>query len=112
MVKHDDLMQQTILNKEGFLFAIDKRRPKFPHAICATDAVNPEYVNLLAAAGLLYRVSNETVAFIEHLVEYLEEKGMGEAVPSVVAIQATLHSAMKLAIEGMAKKSQDDQKTA
>ncbi len=112
MIKHEDLMQQTFVHAEGYIFAIDKRHPKFPHAICATQPVNPEYLNVLAAASLLYRTACETATYFESLVEYLEEKGLAEAVPSVLTVQATLDSAMKIAIEGYSKKSPDEQKTA
>lgn len=106
MVKHDDLMQQTVLHAEGYLFAIDNRHPKFPIAICETAGMNPEYVNLMAAAALLYRSAGEAIKYMEALIDYLDAKQLDEAVPSVVTVQATLDSAMKIAIEGLPKNSQ------
>ena len=106
MLIHDDLMQKTVLNAEGYLFAIDNRYPKFPTAICETGSLNPEYVNLMAAAALLYRTAGEAVAYMESLIDYLDAKQLEEAVPSVIAVQATLDSAMKIAIEGFPKNSE------
>lgn len=105
MLKHEDFMEQTLLNAEGYLFAIDNRHPKFPTAISATATLNPEYVNLLAASLLLYRTAQEATTYMESLVEYLETKGLDEAVPSVAAVQATLDSALKIAREGFPKKT-------
>ena len=111
-MKHDDMMQRTIVNAEGFLFAIDNRYPKFPLAIAATGTLNPEYVNLMAASGLLYRTARETAEFLEALIIYLETKGLEEAVASVAGIQATLNSAMKIALEGIPKKMHGGEKSS
>ena len=98
-------MQQILLNAEGYLFVIDNRHPKFPTAIAAVSTLNPEYVNLLAASLLLYRTAQEATTFLEKMVEYLESKGLDEAVAHVTAISGTLNTAMQVAREGFPKKS-------
>jgi len=112
MVKHEDMMERSVINAEGYLFAIDNRYPKFPLAITDVRHLNPEYVNVLAASALLYRIAHETAGYLEHLIGYLESKGLDEAVASAMTIQASLNSAKKIAIEGMPKKSQDGEKIA
>lgn len=107
MLKHDDLMQRTMLNAEGFIFVLDSRHPKFSTAVAHASTINPEYVELISASLLLYRTAQEATTYLEALVEYLEGKGCDDAVPSVAAIQATLDSAMKIARNGLPKKTQD-----
>lgn len=110
MLKHEDLMEKTLLNAEGFIFAIDNRHPKFPEAVCDKASLNPEWVNVVSASGLLYRTSGETVKFFEHLIEFVETIGHPEAVASIAQMQANLNSAMRIAIEGIPKKDTDGQK--
>lgn len=108
MLKHEDFMEQTLLNAEGFLFVIDNRHPKFPTAVAHASTINPEYLNLVAGSLLLYRTAQEAATYFEALIEYLESKGLDEAVASAAAVQATLDSAMKIAREGLPKKMSDD----
>ena len=102
---HEDFMEQTFLNTNGYIIVVDNRHPKFPQWVATVETLNPDYVNLIAGSMLLYRTAQEAVTYMEALVEYLEKKGLDEAVPSLAAVQGTLDSAMKMAREGLPKKN-------
>jgi hypothetical protein len=103
-MRHEDFMETTFVNTNGYVLSVDNRHPKFPQWVATVETLNPDYVNLIAASMLLYRTAQEAVAYMEALVEYLEKKGLDEAVPSVAEVQGTLNSAMKIAREGFAEK--------
>ncbi len=112
MLKHEDFMQQTMVNAEGFVFVVDNRHPKFPVAVAHGSTINPEYINLVAGSMLLYRTSQEAVTYLETLIELLDAKGLHDISIPTAAVQATLDSAMKIARDGLPKKSPDAEKSS
>lgn len=69
----------------------------------SSESVNPELFNLLAASGLLYKVASNVRDMLEMLSFALEEKGLDELVPSILAHQSAIHTAMRCATDGIEK---------
>lgn len=99
---HDELMSAfTAVDVDGDTWFLP--RGGTPELSFNRLGVNPELRALLASAHILYRVGSNTRDMFEALITFLEQSGHDEIVPSILAHQSALFTAMRCATEGVEK---------
>jgi hypothetical protein len=101
-ISHDKLMHtaSAVDPSNGTMVAIDNATG-LPTIILQKKNAHVDYVNVITASILLYRVNANAEAFLETLIEVLEETGRDDLVNAVQEVCATLNTARRCAIDGI-----------
>lgn len=99
-IKHEVLVEQVFGEGDGVIYAVQESLPQFPIFVAFTGAINPDYINVVAASGLMYRMLEHTKTYLERMIELMDDVGQDAISNSLGDIQASINTTLKVAIEG------------
>jgi len=101
MLNHEQIMKATLLRiEDGVVIDLDQSAQELK-VVFTQQSVNPEYYNLLRAAGVLYQTVEKQNEAIQAIIDLAELIGADGIVPPLLQLQSGLHLAKRIALEGV-----------